>query len=599
MHGVAPLERAGARVAQGLYGPEANEATYERLRSIARDILDAGRIAIVDAAFLRRSQRESFRALAAELGVPFVILAFEAKEATLRRARCATAGRRQRRVGRRPCGARAPDRDPRAADGGRERVRRHLRRRGAHRMQPARRPRGRSLPAGSPSDRICVDRLRRGSAPELTRVNIWPCRARYDSDAVPAVSNRRARSPSASISVRAALIARPHMTMYRSSLPGSFGRLAALCAIVALGWMTAGIVGRRDGRAERRQRDLPRVPWRQGRETRRRQADRGGGGHVRPIGARRNASRLHGLPRRRLPQEAAASGQARARRLRPLPRQGGQGLQRHRPWHCAQGRQRLSRRRAPIVTAPHDIKRAKDPGIAHQSREPRGDMRQMSRKRCDGREGEAARRQHRQPVPRQHSWQGADGRGSGVRPDLHELPWRAYDPRQIRSRERNESGAHSGYLRQLPQEGEGAVRDRASTGNCGTKAIWPRRAATTATAPIGSSSTNSRRSGLRSSTSAAIVMRITCRPIATRSTARSPRWASRPLRRARPVTARTKYCPSRIRRRRCLRKTGSRPVRNVTPAPRRTSPTTTRMPIGTIAPGTRCTTMRRCSWSGC
>ena len=84
MHGVAPLERAGARVAQGLYGPEANDATYERLRNIARDILDAGRVAIIDAAFLRRSQRESFRSLAAELGVRFVILAFEAKEATLR-----------------------------------------------------------------------------------------------------------------------------------------------------------------------------------------------------------------------------------------------------------------------------------------------------------------------------------------------------------------------------------------------------------------------------------------------------------------------------------------------------------------------------------
>ena len=84
MHGVAPLERAGARVAQGLYGPQASDATYERLRTIARDIVGAGRIAIVDAAFLRRSQRQSFRALAAELGVPFVILAFEAKEETLR-----------------------------------------------------------------------------------------------------------------------------------------------------------------------------------------------------------------------------------------------------------------------------------------------------------------------------------------------------------------------------------------------------------------------------------------------------------------------------------------------------------------------------------
>jgi predicted kinase len=79
-----PLERSDARIAQGLYAPAATDTTYDRLRNLARDVLDAGRVAVVDATFLRRSQRESFRALAAELEVPFVILAFEAKEATLR-----------------------------------------------------------------------------------------------------------------------------------------------------------------------------------------------------------------------------------------------------------------------------------------------------------------------------------------------------------------------------------------------------------------------------------------------------------------------------------------------------------------------------------
>ena len=51
---------------------------------LARDILGAGRVAIVDATFLRRADRESFRMLARDLAVPFVIVAFEAKEATLR-----------------------------------------------------------------------------------------------------------------------------------------------------------------------------------------------------------------------------------------------------------------------------------------------------------------------------------------------------------------------------------------------------------------------------------------------------------------------------------------------------------------------------------
>ena len=85
MHGVAPLERTGARVERGLYAAAATEAAYDRLRDVAREIVGAGRIAIVDASFLRHAQRDSFRALAAELGVPFVIVSFEAKEATLRR----------------------------------------------------------------------------------------------------------------------------------------------------------------------------------------------------------------------------------------------------------------------------------------------------------------------------------------------------------------------------------------------------------------------------------------------------------------------------------------------------------------------------------
>jgi hypothetical protein len=74
-----------SRCPQGLYAPAEIEATYDRLRDLARDIVDADAIAIVDATFLDASSGEQFHALAAELGVPFVILAFEASEATLRR----------------------------------------------------------------------------------------------------------------------------------------------------------------------------------------------------------------------------------------------------------------------------------------------------------------------------------------------------------------------------------------------------------------------------------------------------------------------------------------------------------------------------------
>ena len=84
LHAVDPLARSGAGIGREWYSPAATAATYERLRAVARDILGAGRIAIVDATFLRRAERESFRALAEEIGVPFAIVAFDAKEATLR-----------------------------------------------------------------------------------------------------------------------------------------------------------------------------------------------------------------------------------------------------------------------------------------------------------------------------------------------------------------------------------------------------------------------------------------------------------------------------------------------------------------------------------
>ena len=84
LHGIAALARSDAPARRELYSPTATGETYERLRALAGIIVGAGRIAIVDATFLQRARRDAFRALAAELGVPFAILAFEAKEATLR-----------------------------------------------------------------------------------------------------------------------------------------------------------------------------------------------------------------------------------------------------------------------------------------------------------------------------------------------------------------------------------------------------------------------------------------------------------------------------------------------------------------------------------
>jgi predicted kinase len=62
-----------------------NERTYERLRLLAAVVLDAGYPVIVDAAMLRRGEREALRALAARHGVRGEIVWCEAPPAALRR----------------------------------------------------------------------------------------------------------------------------------------------------------------------------------------------------------------------------------------------------------------------------------------------------------------------------------------------------------------------------------------------------------------------------------------------------------------------------------------------------------------------------------
>jgi predicted kinase len=120
LHGVAATARSEADIAQGLYSPAASEATYDRLRALARDILAAGSIAIVDATFLRQADRESFRMLARDLAVPFVIRRLRSEGGDAARAHHPTSRRGLRCVRRRSRGPRAPDRDTRASDGRRE-----------------------------------------------------------------------------------------------------------------------------------------------------------------------------------------------------------------------------------------------------------------------------------------------------------------------------------------------------------------------------------------------------------------------------------------------------------------------------------------------
>ena len=82
--GLQAGERATAAVGAGLYSAQMTQRTYARLREIVCAVVAAGRPALVDATFLKRAQRDEFRALAARLGVPFALLAFDAPPDVLR-----------------------------------------------------------------------------------------------------------------------------------------------------------------------------------------------------------------------------------------------------------------------------------------------------------------------------------------------------------------------------------------------------------------------------------------------------------------------------------------------------------------------------------
>jgi aminoglycoside phosphotransferase family enzyme/predicted kinase len=67
----------------GLYSPEASLKTYQHLKDLAQAVLEAGFPVIIDAAFLKTEQRELFRRLAVDCGVPFHIIDFQASDEEL------------------------------------------------------------------------------------------------------------------------------------------------------------------------------------------------------------------------------------------------------------------------------------------------------------------------------------------------------------------------------------------------------------------------------------------------------------------------------------------------------------------------------------
>jgi hypothetical protein len=70
LYGFAPDADSGGTI----YGPAATDRTYARLAELAEYVLTNGWSALVDAAFLKRAERDAFRALASRLGAPFALL---------------------------------------------------------------------------------------------------------------------------------------------------------------------------------------------------------------------------------------------------------------------------------------------------------------------------------------------------------------------------------------------------------------------------------------------------------------------------------------------------------------------------------------------
>ncbi len=84
LFGLASGARTGSALAHAAYTQQATQDTYAELERLARIVAEASYPVIVDATFLKRSQRERFRTLAAMLDVPFAILDCRAPEGVLR-----------------------------------------------------------------------------------------------------------------------------------------------------------------------------------------------------------------------------------------------------------------------------------------------------------------------------------------------------------------------------------------------------------------------------------------------------------------------------------------------------------------------------------
>ena len=83
--GLAATDTSHSGIDNGLYSSDKTTETYRQLGTLAKSILVAGYSVLVDATFLKREQRDQFRAQAAASGTPFLIIECSAPDHELER----------------------------------------------------------------------------------------------------------------------------------------------------------------------------------------------------------------------------------------------------------------------------------------------------------------------------------------------------------------------------------------------------------------------------------------------------------------------------------------------------------------------------------
>jgi hypothetical protein len=84
LFGLKPLDRSKSALQRDIYTADATQQTYARLHALARLALEAGFSAILDATYLKRSERDAARQVARQGGWPCLVLACAAAPEALR-----------------------------------------------------------------------------------------------------------------------------------------------------------------------------------------------------------------------------------------------------------------------------------------------------------------------------------------------------------------------------------------------------------------------------------------------------------------------------------------------------------------------------------